>query len=73
MISFNAMFWIREQKNNFNNMGDIERRAFIIASYWLRDEGRHWREAMSRGFTGAQSLVKSWFSERWNTNKSVPF
>jgi hypothetical protein len=73
MISFDANFWIREQKNNFNNLGDMEKRAFIVGSYWLRDEGRHWRRSASQGFNSAQSLVKDWFSQRCQTNNTVPF
>lgn len=73
MIAYGALFWIREQKNNFNNLGELERRAFIVASYWLRDEGRFWRDTASRGFTGPQLLIQSWFSGRWQNNQTVPF
>jgi hypothetical protein len=73
MLGFDALFWLREQKNSFQQMGELERRSFIVASYWLRDEGRHWRNAHSPGFSPAQSLVKDWFSARWQTNQTVPF
>ncbi len=73
MLGFGALFWLREQKNSFQHMGELERRSFIVASYWLRDEGRHWRAAHSAGFSAAQSLIKTWFSARWQTNQTVPF
>lgn len=73
MLGFGALYWLREQKNSFQHMGELERRSFIVASYWLRDEGRHWRNAHTLGFSRAQSLIKQWFSVRWQANQTVPF
>lgn len=73
MLAYGALFWLREQKSEFNKLGELERRAFILGSYLLHDEGRHWRDSASRGFNAEQVLLQKWFSSRWPVNQTVPF
>lgn len=72
MLNIGALFWLREQKQNFRNLSDLERRSMIVASYWLGDEGSHWRQAVRRGFSKPEELIRDWFAARWATNRTVP-
>ncbi|WP_434989471.1 RNA-directed DNA polymerase [Xanthomonas melonis] len=72
MLNLGALFWLREQKRGFRHLSDLERRSMIVASYWLSDEGGHWRRANSPGFTASECLIRDWFTERWAVNKTVP-
>jgi hypothetical protein len=51
---------ISDLKHKFSNMSAGERRAMIVASYVLGDEGRHWRGAVSRTFDPFEKLVFKW-------------
>jgi hypothetical protein len=72
MIEMNGLFWLRDVKGEYNGAGEWEKRSLILASYWLGDEGKHWRNHLSRGFSRAQLLVRDWFAQRWQANRTVP-
>lgn len=42
----------------------MERRAFIVASYTMSDEGKHWRQHISPELSAFEDLVKIWASEK---------
>ena len=68
MACWGEWHWLSDLKNHFRELTDAERRAFIIASYTLREEGPHWRRAMSREFSVFESLVRDWASSRIQEN-----
>lgn len=43
-----ADYWISNCKTNFSTLTEWERRALLISSYILGDEGDHWRKAIKR-------------------------
>lgn len=48
-----------------------ERRIFIIASYFMKDEGNHWRTHNKNGFSEFEILITDWAADRrkiidWN-------
>lgn len=57
--------WLSDLKSNFGTMTRWERRIFIIASYVLGDEGRHWRDHHKGDFTMFEALIANWASERF--------
>jgi hypothetical protein len=67
MARWGEWYWLSDVKNNFRQLSSPERRAFIVASYMLRDEGRHWREHVSREFTPYEIVVKKWAARKANT------
>lgn len=68
-----ANYWLSDQKNYFNNFHPWLRRAFIIGSYLLGDEGRHWRQNNKLSFGEFDSIVRDWISEKINLpNWEVP-
>lgn len=73
MVEMNALYWLRDiVKNSYGSVTEWEKRALLIASYWLGDEGRHWREHLKKGMTAPQLLIRDWFAARWGSNRTVP-
>lgn len=60
MIRWKSHHWLSDQKTSFGTMNRWERKLFIIASYVLGDEGRHWRDHHKREFTPFELIVRDW-------------
>jgi len=56
--------WLSDLKTRFRSLSDLERRAFIIASYGLGDEGDHWRNHLRREFSPIENVVRLWAAEK---------
>lgn len=72
MSKWNCTYWLSDIKNRYGVMTIYERRAFLIASYFLGDEGKHWREFTKSEWKKPDLLLRNWFAKRFQTNKSVP-
>lgn len=66
MARWGEWYWLSDIKNNFRQLSTHERRAFIVASYTLKDEGRHWREHIFSELSPFEKLVKEWAAEKFN-------
>jgi hypothetical protein len=44
MAKINSYAWLSDIKKNFAGMHPLQRRLLIVSSYFLGDEGKHWRE-----------------------------
>jgi hypothetical protein len=60
MARWKNWHWLSDLKNRFRTLSDMERRAFIIASYGLGDEGEHWRKHLKREFGDFEILARDW-------------
>lgn len=65
MAKWQVHYWISDARNHYNQMRPWQRRAFIIASYCLRDEGMHWRRRAQHGFSPFESLLRDWTAKRF--------
>ena len=73
MAKWKNWYWLSDLRGSFRSLSPPERRAFIVASYALRDEGKHWRQHISSEFTPFEQLVQIWASEKVNQSGwSVP-
>jgi Reverse transcriptase (RNA-dependent DNA polymerase) len=72
MAKWSCHYWLSDAKTKYGAMSIFERRAFIIASYSLGDEGKHWRDHVKGSWSDAEILTRDWFASRFQTNKSVP-
>jgi hypothetical protein len=72
MAKWSCFYWLTDVKNKYGAMSIYERRAFIVASYSLGDEGRHWRAYTKSTWQSPELLIRDWYSHRNQTNKSVP-
>lgn len=55
-----ADYWISNCKNNFSTLTEWEKRAVLISSYILGDEGDHWRKAIRKKLNIYDQLVLNW-------------
>ncbi|MFH0303397.1 hypothetical protein AAFX91_41060, partial [Bradyrhizobium sp. 31Argb] len=58
--------WLSDRRNRFRELSGPERRAFIIASYILKDEGDHWRKHIGKELNPFERFVMSWAGEKAN-------
>ena len=72
MAKWGCSYWVSDVKNKYGAMSIFERRAFMVASYYLGDEGKHWRDFTKPTWRSPELLVRDWFAQRFQSNKSVP-
>lgn len=58
-----AEYWVSNCRNNFSTLTAWERRALLIASYILRDEGSHWRDSVKKNLNPYDQLILKWTGE----------
>ena len=64
MARWGAWFWLSDLRNSFRTLSPLERRAFILASYRLSDEGQHWRRFIKRELTPYETIIMEWAAEK---------
>jgi hypothetical protein len=64
MAKWRASYWLSDLRTRFGNLSAAERRAFIVSSYVLADEGSHWRSHIKQTFSPFEVLVRDWAAER---------
>lgn len=57
-------YWLSDLRNRFRGLSGPERRAFLVGSYTLRDEGRHWRDHMRDELTPFEGLIRDWAASK---------
>ena len=65
MAKWRGWHWLSDLRNRFRELSGPERRAFILASYVLRDEGQHWRRNVRGEFTPFEELTREWASKKF--------
>ena len=68
LAKHNADYWISNQLKHFNTATPWEKRALLISSYILEDEGREWRKRFTAKLSPFDKLVIVWAAEQ-KTNK----
>jgi hypothetical protein len=68
MARWQRHFWLTDIKKGFKNTTEWERRAIIVASYRLGDEGEHWRKNNKKFWKKAEVLIRSWAADRAQAN-----
>lgn len=71
MANWDCHYWLSDIKNQFTTMTIWERRAFIYASYFLGDEGNHWRTHNKNSFSPEEVLIKDWCAKRIQSNNLI--
>lgn len=56
--------WLSALKNRFRNLPANQRRAFIIASFKLGDEGEKWRGHVRNELSKDEIIVRAWADEK---------
>ena len=60
--------WLSDVLKRFGTFNPWERRAAIVGSYRLRDEGRHWRSGRARTLDPFEVIVQKWAAEKFKNN-----
>lgn len=55
-----ADHWISDCRKKFSTVTDWERRALIICSFILTDEGKHWRDKIKKELSPFDTLLLTW-------------
>lgn len=58
-----ADYWISNCRTTFSTVTGWERRALLVASFTLGDEGKHWRDAIKNDQSPFDKLVLQWIAE----------
>ena len=72
MARWKRFYWLKDVKNKYSALSEWEKRAFLIASYVLRDEGKHWRRYTSHTWTPMDRLVRDWFKDKYQASGNIP-
>jgi hypothetical protein len=64
--------WLSLFRRRFESAGSWERRAFIVASYSMGDEGSHWRQHAKQRFDHLEKLTAEWRSKRVQQSPAIP-
>lgn len=73
MAKWQVWYWLSDLRSTFRTLSPSERRSFIIASYFLSDEGRHWRQHTADEFSPFEKVVQKWAGDKSQVNNwSVP-
>jgi hypothetical protein len=56
--------WLSALKNRFRNLPANQRRAFIIASFHLGDEGEKWRGHVKKELSDDETIIRDWANEK---------
>ena len=72
MASWECHYWLTDIKGHYSGFTEWEKRALIIASYALGDEGRHWRKHAKDTWSERDVLIRDWYASRLNKNIKFP-
>ncbi len=64
MARWRAVYWISDMRGQFSYQHPWVRRALLIASYALEDEGRYWRKRIVGQLSRFDAVIKKWMDER---------
>ncbi len=72
LANWDCGYFVKKQLPNFLAMSPWERRALIVSSFRLGDQGKHWRRRTKKSFNEVELLLSGWASERAQKRHMVP-
>ena len=72
MSDWTCHHWLSDKIRSFNTYTEWERRALLIGSYCLGDEGRHWRKYIKKTLSPTEKKIKHWAAKRREQKRSIP-
>lgn len=69
MANWGDWYWLSDIRNGYRQLSGPEKRAFILASFSLKDEGKHWRNHTKGEFNPFDAFIAAWASERASKGK----
>lgn len=68
MAKWGNHFWLSDVLKRFQTFNAWERRASIVASYRLKDEGHHWRDNRTKGLEPLEVIIREWAAKKFQNN-----
>lgn len=72
MANWECHYMVSAALNGFASYNDWERRAILMGSYCLTDEGRHWRKHVRNTLGETERLVRDWAAKRKDVKQAIP-
>ena len=69
MALWGDWYWLSDIGNHYRQLSGPEKRAFLVASYALKDEGKHWRKSIRKELNPFEGFVLDWAKDRVNKGK----
>lgn len=64
MARWKSTYWLSDKKTQYDSMHPWVKRAFLMSSYSLGDEGSHWRTSIRHRLSPFDEKARDWVSER---------
>lgn len=64
MAQWGDWYWLSDLRNRYQQLSDAEKRALLVASYSLRDEGKHWRTHIKKALNPLEAFILKWAGGR---------
>ena len=64
MGKWGARYWLSDKKTDFESLHPWVRRAVLIVSYELGDEGKHWRTHVKASLSPFDEIVRQWVANK---------
>jgi hypothetical protein len=72
MSNWECDYWLSDMKRQYSSLDAWLKPAMILASYYLTDEGKHWRDYVKKSWDPMETLTRDWFCQRFQTHKDFP-
>lgn len=69
MAKRNTHSWISHHRKHYGTVTSWEKRALLIASYCLDDEGSHWRDKVKSGLSAFDRLCLKWAASKKSSGR----
>lgn len=69
MALWGDWYWLSDLRNEYRQLSAAEKRALLVASYSLRDEGKHWRDHIKKELGPFERYILAWAGERVGAGK----
>ena len=70
MADWECHYWLSDLLRNYSYLNEWEKRAMILASYSLTDEGRHWRSNTKKFWSPTQDVIHQWCKKRFQSRRT---
>lgn len=72
MAKWGVTYWLSDLIRRFGSLTGWERKACIVASFYLSDEGEHWRKHTKKTLSPPETVIRDWYQERMKRTTEVP-
>ena len=72
LANWNCGYFVKKELRHFASASPWERRALIVSSYRLGDQGKHWRRRARHAFNQVEGLLDDWACDRKQAGQLVP-